>query len=62
MALAVLYRAEPKECDFGPGHSFRGDRYEVFPQFLKDERFCRYQDYHGRSKSNPTEIYKGSIL
>jgi len=43
MALAVLYREEPKEYDFGPGHSFRGDRYEVFPQFLKDERCCRYQ-------------------
>ena len=37
MALAILYREELKEYDFGPGHSFRGDRYEVFPQFLKEK-------------------------
>lgn len=37
MALAILYREELKEYDFGPGHSFRGDRYEVFPQFLREK-------------------------
>jgi len=37
MALAILYREELKEYDFGPGHSFRGDRYEVFPHFLKEK-------------------------
>jgi len=37
MALAILYREELKEYDFGPGHSFRGDRYEIFPQFLKEK-------------------------
>ena len=34
--IAILYREELKEYDFGPGHSFRGDRYEVFPQFLRE--------------------------
>jgi len=35
VAFAILYRQELREYDFGPGHSFRGDRYEVFPQFLR---------------------------
>ncbi len=34
--LAILYRDELREYDFGPGHPFRGDRYEVFPQFLRE--------------------------
>jgi acetoin utilization protein AcuC len=34
MALAILYREELSEYDFGPGHPFRGDRYGIFPQFL----------------------------
>ncbi len=34
MAIAILYREELKEYDFGPGHPFRGDRYELFPDFL----------------------------
>ncbi len=37
MALAILYRQELKEYDFGPGHPFRGDRYQVFPQFLREK-------------------------
>jgi len=36
MAIAILYREELKEYDFGPGHPFRGDRYEIFPKFLKE--------------------------
>ncbi len=36
MALVILYQEELKEYDFGPGHPFRGDRYEIFPQFLKE--------------------------
>ena len=36
MAIAILYREELKEYDFGPGHPFRGDRYEIFPAFLKE--------------------------
>jgi len=35
MSIAILYREELKEYDFGPGHPFHGDRYEVFPQFLR---------------------------
>lgn len=34
MAIAIIYREELKEYDFGPGHPFRGDRYQVFPPFL----------------------------
>lgn len=36
MAIAILYREELKEYDFGPGHPFRGDRYEIFPRFLAE--------------------------
>ena len=36
MAIAILYRQELKEYDFGPGHPFRGDRYEIFPKFLME--------------------------
>ena len=36
MTLGILYREELKEYDFGPGHPFRGDRYEIFPRFLKE--------------------------
>lgn len=36
MAIAILYREELKEYDFGPDHPFRGDRYEIFPKFLKE--------------------------
>jgi acetoin utilization protein AcuC len=35
MTAAILYRDELKEYDFGPGHPFRGDRYQLFPGFLK---------------------------
>jgi acetoin utilization protein AcuC len=34
MTVAILYREELKEYDFGPGHPFRGDRYQLFPEFL----------------------------
>jgi acetoin utilization protein AcuC len=34
MAIAIIYREELKEYDFGPGHPFRGDRYQVFLPFL----------------------------
>jgi acetoin utilization protein AcuC len=30
-----LYQEELKEYDFGPGHHFRGNRYELFFQYLK---------------------------
>ena len=35
MTIAILYREESKEYDFGPGHPLRGDRFEIFPKFLK---------------------------
>jgi len=36
MAIGILYREELKEYDFGPGHPFRSDRYEMFPKFLRE--------------------------
>jgi len=36
MVIAILYREELKEYDFGPGHPFRGDRYEIFSKFLRE--------------------------
>ena len=36
MAITILYREELKEYDFGPGHPFRGDRYQIFPKFLRE--------------------------
>ena len=35
MTIAILYREELKEYDFGIGHPLRGDRFEIFPNFLK---------------------------
>ena len=45
MAIVILYREDLKEYDFGPGHQFRGDRYELFPRFLRnnlaeDDNYC----------------------
>ena len=36
MTTAIIYREELKEYDFGPGHPFRGDRYQIFPKFLAE--------------------------
>jgi len=36
MAFAILYGQELIEYNFGPGHPFRGDRYQRFPQFLPE--------------------------
>jgi acetoin utilization protein AcuC len=36
MAIAILYQEKLKEYDFGPGHPFRSERYEIFPRFLKE--------------------------
>ena len=35
MTIGIMYRDELKEYDFGLGHPFRGDRYQIFYQFLK---------------------------
>ncbi len=37
MVLPIIYRQELREYDFGPGHPFRGDRYEEFPDFLRQK-------------------------
>jgi len=36
MTIGIIYREELQEYDFGSGHAFRGDRYQLFPQFLRD--------------------------
>ncbi|MDD5191114.1 MAG: histone deacetylase [Dehalococcoidales bacterium] len=36
MITPILYREELKEYDFGPGHPFRGDRFQIFPKFLRE--------------------------
>jgi len=36
MPIAILYREELREYDFGPGHPFRGERYLKFYQFLRE--------------------------
>ncbi len=36
MAFAILYRQELREYHFGEGHPFYGDRFEIFPQFLRE--------------------------
>ena len=35
MTVSILYRDELREYDFGIGHPFRGDRYEIFPKVLR---------------------------
>lgn len=35
MSIAIIYRDELQEYDFGPGHPFRGDRYPMFYKFLQ---------------------------
>ncbi|MFC2068605.1 histone deacetylase family protein [Chloroflexota bacterium] len=36
IAIGLLYQEKLGEYDFGPGHPFRGDRYKLFPSFLRD--------------------------
>ncbi len=45
MSIAILWREELKEYDFGPGHPFRGARYDIFLRFLRehvpeDDNYC----------------------
>ena len=35
MPVGILFSEELREYDFGPGHPFRGDRYDIFPDFLR---------------------------
>jgi acetoin utilization protein AcuC len=35
--LAILWRKELEEYDFGAGHPFRGHRYQIFPRFLIEQ-------------------------
>lgn len=51
MAIGILYSEELKEYDFGPGHPFRGDRYHIFLQFLKEN--IAEDDFYRILKSAP---------
>ena len=51
MAVPILYNEGLKEYDFGPGHPFRGDRYEIFPKFL--EEHVKPDDRYYFLKSDP---------
>jgi len=44
MTIPIIYREELREYDFGPGHPFRGDRYDVFPQYLQ-QKLVESKDY-----------------
>jgi acetoin utilization protein AcuC len=44
MTLPIIYREELQEYDFGPGHPFRGDRYDMFPQYLR-QKLVEGEDY-----------------
>jgi len=35
VTIAIIDSPGMKEYDFGPGHPFRGDRFEIFPPFLR---------------------------
>ena len=37
MDFATLHRPELTEYNFGPGHPFHGERYEIFPKFLQEK-------------------------
>ena len=36
MTFAILSRPELREYNFGSGHPFEGDRYQIFPRFLRE--------------------------
>jgi acetoin utilization protein AcuC len=44
MSIAILYREELKEYDFGPGHPFHGGRYQLFSKFLR-QNLAEDDDY-----------------
>jgi acetoin utilization protein AcuC len=37
MTVPIIYREELREYDFGAGHPFRGNRYDIFPQYLRQK-------------------------
>ncbi len=55
IVIALLYREELKEYDFGPWHSFRGDRYETFPRLLRAHltEGVHYRIFQAESVSDP---------
>ena len=72
MMISIVYREELREYDFGPGHPFRGDRYEIFPQLLKasdedlllvaDQEYIRFTQAYYRAAnlelSHPGDFFR----
>jgi len=54
MSVAVLFRDELKEYDFGSGHPFRGDRYASFIKLLR-ERLVPDDNYRILAARSATE-------
>jgi acetoin utilization protein AcuC len=64
--IAILYREELKEYDFGAWHSFRGDRYESFPRLLQthliEDRDYRFMQAEGGSDQDLLKICKREYI
>ncbi|HTY81835.1 MAG TPA: histone deacetylase [Dehalococcoidales bacterium] len=58
MTVAILYREELKDYDFGIGHPFRGDRYPAFFQFLKASLPEKYYDVISAEPATLEELLK----
>lgn len=54
MAIGIIYSEQLKEYDFGPGHPFRGDRFGIFPDFLK-EHLASNDNYRFQSASQVSD-------
>lgn len=54
MLIDIVYREELREYNFGIGHSFQGDRFEVFPEFLRKN--LAPDKYYQLVKANPATI------
>ncbi|MFC1969415.1 hypothetical protein ACFLVF_02875 [Chloroflexota bacterium] len=46
MPIGILYREELREYDFGSEHPFRGDRFDIFPRFLRKNVAEEVKDCH----------------
>ncbi|NQE06229.1 hypothetical protein C5S32_10205 [ANME-1 cluster archaeon GoMg1] len=65
MPLAILYREELKEYDFGAGHPFRGARYEKFYRFLKEnlsDEFYLFHSADNRPIGRPGKLEEAARL
>jgi acetoin utilization protein AcuC len=52
MKTALIYSPEIRKYDFGEGHPFRGDRFDIFMNFFQ-ERFAAYSGQFERIEPSP---------